>query len=139
MAEGGGLLNRYRLVKAYRGFESLRLRHRIIVRPGDICPAENSCTGEKPLGGPEGSGPSQRPGEGQDDNLVLKVLEQPVGDQADGRRSGPPEPRRQAGCVAESKTCWTAPRRRSCVTAFAVNPRGVTGKSCRRSRLQQTS
>ncbi len=27
MAEGGGLLNRYRLVKAYRGFESLRLRH----------------------------------------------------------------------------------------------------------------
>ena len=26
MAEGGGLLNRYRLVKAYRGFESLRLR-----------------------------------------------------------------------------------------------------------------
>ena len=29
MAEGGGLLNRYRLVKAYRGFESLRLRHNI--------------------------------------------------------------------------------------------------------------
>ena len=28
VAEGGGLLNRYRLVKAYRGFESLRLRHR---------------------------------------------------------------------------------------------------------------
>ena len=27
MAEGGGLLNRYTLVKAYRGFESLRLRH----------------------------------------------------------------------------------------------------------------
>ena len=27
VAEGGGLLNRYRLVKAYRGFESLRLRH----------------------------------------------------------------------------------------------------------------
>ena len=26
VAEGGGLLNRYRLVKAYRGFESLRLR-----------------------------------------------------------------------------------------------------------------
>ena len=26
MAEGGGLLNRYTLVKAYRGFESLRLR-----------------------------------------------------------------------------------------------------------------
>ena len=30
-------------------------------------------------------------------DLVLKVLEQPVGDQADGRPSGPPEPRRQAG------------------------------------------
>jgi hypothetical protein len=26
VAEGGGLLNRYTLVKAYRGFESLRLR-----------------------------------------------------------------------------------------------------------------
>ena len=26
MAEGGGLLNRYRVVKPYRGFESLRLR-----------------------------------------------------------------------------------------------------------------
>jgi hypothetical protein len=25
-AEGGGLLNRYRVVKLYRGFESLRLR-----------------------------------------------------------------------------------------------------------------
>ena len=29
MAEGGGLLNRYRVVKPYRGFESLRLRQRI--------------------------------------------------------------------------------------------------------------
>jgi hypothetical protein len=29
VAEGGGLLNRYTLVKAYRGFESLRLRHRL--------------------------------------------------------------------------------------------------------------
>ena len=27
MAEGGGLLNRYRVVKPYRGFESLCLRH----------------------------------------------------------------------------------------------------------------
>ena len=27
MAEGGGLLSRYRVVKPYRGFESLRLRH----------------------------------------------------------------------------------------------------------------
>jgi hypothetical protein len=26
VAEGGGLLNRYRVVKPYRGFESLRLR-----------------------------------------------------------------------------------------------------------------
>ena len=32
MAEGGGLLNRYRVVKPYRGFESLRLRQEI-----DIC------------------------------------------------------------------------------------------------------
>ena len=30
VAEGGGLLNRYTLVKAYRGFESLRLRQPII-------------------------------------------------------------------------------------------------------------
>jgi hypothetical protein len=28
-AEGGGLLNRYRVVKPYRGFESLRLRQQI--------------------------------------------------------------------------------------------------------------
>ena len=133
MAEGGGLLNRYRLVKAYRGFESLRLRHRINC-PGRLRspPAENRCTREKTPWRPEGSGPSPRPGEGQDDNLpgmrlglhqgppigleerracravvghplrrgaypiigklpvggistdlVLKVLEQPVGDQAD--------------------------------------------------------
>ena len=27
VAEGGGLLNRYRVVKPYRGFKSLRLRH----------------------------------------------------------------------------------------------------------------
>ena len=30
MAEGGGLLNRYTLVKAYRGFESLRLRQPLV-------------------------------------------------------------------------------------------------------------
>ena len=35
MAEGGGLLNRYRVVKPYRGFESLRLRQFIFVQPGD--------------------------------------------------------------------------------------------------------
>jgi hypothetical protein len=29
VAEGGGLLNRYRVVKPYRGFESLRLRQNI--------------------------------------------------------------------------------------------------------------
>src|SRR5712672_3526219 len=28
VAEGGGLLNRYRVVKPYRGFESLRLRNK---------------------------------------------------------------------------------------------------------------
>jgi len=28
VAEGGGLLNRYRVVKPYRGFESLRLRQK---------------------------------------------------------------------------------------------------------------
>ena len=27
VAEGGGLLNRYTIVKSYPGFESLRLRH----------------------------------------------------------------------------------------------------------------
>jgi hypothetical protein len=36
VAEGGGLLNRYRVVKPYRGFESLRLRHPSPVRPGDM-------------------------------------------------------------------------------------------------------
>ena len=41
MAEGGGLLNRYTLVKAYRGFESLRLRHwhyplRLTKAPADL-------------------------------------------------------------------------------------------------------
>ena len=35
-AEGGGLLNRYRVVKPYRGFESLRLRHPSPFQPGDI-------------------------------------------------------------------------------------------------------
>jgi hypothetical protein len=32
VAEGGGLLNRYRLVKVYRGFESLRLRQKASIR-----------------------------------------------------------------------------------------------------------
>ena len=32
MAEGGGLLNRYRVVKPYRGFESLCLRHYYFAR-----------------------------------------------------------------------------------------------------------
>ena len=32
MAEGGGLLNRYRVVKPYRGFESLRLRQNHLYR-----------------------------------------------------------------------------------------------------------
>jgi hypothetical protein len=32
VAEGGGLLNRYRVVKPYRGFESLRLRQHYPVR-----------------------------------------------------------------------------------------------------------
>jgi hypothetical protein len=29
-AEGGGLLNRYRTLKFYRGFESLSLRHHLV-------------------------------------------------------------------------------------------------------------
>src|SRR5437868_8829628 len=32
VAEGGGLLNRYRVVKPYRGFESLRLRQNTNLR-----------------------------------------------------------------------------------------------------------
>ena len=35
MAEGGGLLNRYTLLKAYRGFESLRLRQ----NPAPVLPS----------------------------------------------------------------------------------------------------
>ena len=46
VAEGGGLLNRYRVVKPYRGFESLRLRQFItILIPRDcvaLCGAEAS-------------------------------------------------------------------------------------------------
>ena len=36
-AEGGGLLNRYRVVKLYRGIESLRLRQNCIglIRPSN--------------------------------------------------------------------------------------------------------
>ena len=34
-AEGGGLLNRYTVVKPYRGFESLRLRHPSPAQGGD--------------------------------------------------------------------------------------------------------
>jgi hypothetical protein len=33
-AEGGGLLNRYRVEKLYRGFESLSLRHKFLLIPG---------------------------------------------------------------------------------------------------------
>ena len=40
-AEGGGLLNRYRVLKPYRGFESLPLRRRMRVRhpggPAVVC------------------------------------------------------------------------------------------------------
>jgi hypothetical protein len=45
VAEGGGLLNRYRVVKPYRGFESLRLRQ-LYAKPaakvdfGRECPFE---------------------------------------------------------------------------------------------------
>src|SRR6185369_12715666 len=41
VAEGGGLLNRYRVVKPYRGFESLRLRQSTELRtpfPADFTP-----------------------------------------------------------------------------------------------------
>ena len=41
VAEGGGLLNRYRVVKPYRGFESLRLRqktaYRLVVAMFSVC------------------------------------------------------------------------------------------------------
>jgi hypothetical protein len=42
VAEGGGLLNRYRVVKPYRGFESLRLRHPACVA---VCSARRSRPG----------------------------------------------------------------------------------------------
>ena len=45
VAEGGGLLNRYRVVKPYRGFESLRLRHPSAVRPGHSRPPALSRAG----------------------------------------------------------------------------------------------
>jgi hypothetical protein len=43
-AEGGGLLNRYRVVKPYRGFESLRLRHFSIDLIDDFSIYENLLT-----------------------------------------------------------------------------------------------
>ena len=43
VAEGGGLLNRYRLVKAYRGFESLRLRQPLYLRHLDIKAPRQTC------------------------------------------------------------------------------------------------
>ena len=49
MAEGGGLLNRYRVVKPYRGFESLRLRKvREIFRRG---PRLGAVVGSRGFGG----------------------------------------------------------------------------------------
>src|ERR1700691_6248819 len=36
VAEGGGLLNRYRVVKPYRGFESLRLRQFSVSGPDTL-------------------------------------------------------------------------------------------------------
>jgi hypothetical protein len=72
-------------------------------------------------------------------DLVLKVIEQPVGDQADAPTFWIARTETASRVRRRSKTCWTGPRRRSCVTATAVSPRGVTGRSCRRSRLQQTS
>jgi hypothetical protein len=36
VAEGGGLLNRYRVAKPYRGFESLRLRHPVTRRANGV-------------------------------------------------------------------------------------------------------
>src|SRR5260370_29295708 len=52
-AEGGGLLNRYRVVKPYRGFESLRLRH----------PSPCRASGGRPSGDGQGEGclPKLRP------------------------------------------------------------------------------
>ena len=55
MAEGGGLLNRYRVVKPYRGFESLRLRgcHAIAAkqrrRAGAQSPALHAVSAQSPL------------------------------------------------------------------------------------------
>src|SRR6267378_4537364 len=46
VAEGGGLLNRYRVVKPYRGFESLRLRH----------PSPCRASGGRPPGDRQGEG-----------------------------------------------------------------------------------
>ena len=45
VAEGGGLLNRYRVVKPYRGFESLRLRHITI-----YCPTTAPSHARRPIG-----------------------------------------------------------------------------------------
>ena len=49
MAEGGGLLNRYRLVKAYRGFESLRLRQSIRALNSGVAREAACCSRVDPL------------------------------------------------------------------------------------------
>jgi hypothetical protein len=41
VAEGGGLLNRYRVVKPYRGFESLRLRQFSGLNPAQSIPVQH--------------------------------------------------------------------------------------------------
>ena len=42
VAEGGGLLNRYRVVKPYRGFESLRLRQTTLLSGPDTSVTERT-------------------------------------------------------------------------------------------------
>ena len=49
MAEGGGLLNRYRVVKPYRGFESLRLRQPLKNRERSAPPIGLFVAGTLPL------------------------------------------------------------------------------------------
>src|SRR5713226_5750745 len=63
-AEGGGLLNRYRVVKPYRGFESLRLRH----------PSPCRASGGRPPGDRQGEGCLPKRQERRETALVVRLF-----------------------------------------------------------------
>jgi hypothetical protein len=60
VAEGGGLLNRYRVVKPYRGFESLRLRYSMFSGTSRIFRPEERCRSGRDRRGLQRFPPAQK-------------------------------------------------------------------------------